>query len=84
MCYYSIRTKTKRRTRPRASPARRRASDPTLRDVAPAKHSASHDSSMLKRVLSQPNFSPQTNATQKFKTFRSFPQKIQTCPIRPT
>ena len=55
MCYYSDKTKlrfknkasythaARRRTRPRASPARRRGRDLTLRDVAPAKHSASHD-----------------------------------------
>ena len=41
-------------------------------------------SSMLKGVLSQPNFSPQTNTTQKTQTFRSFSQKIQTFLIRPT
>ena len=33
----------RRRTRPRANTAPRRARDPTLRDVAPAKHTASHD-----------------------------------------
>ena len=31
---------------------------------------------MLKGVLSQPNFSPQTNATQKTQTFPPFPHKV--------
>ena len=32
---------------------------------------------MLKRVLSQPNFSPQINATQKTQTFPPFPHKFK-------
>ena len=32
---------------------------------------------MLKGVLSQPNFSPQTNATQKTQTFPPFPHKFK-------
>ena len=32
---------------------------------------------MLKGVLSQPNFSPQTNTTQKTQTFPPFPHKFK-------
>ena len=32
---------------------------------------------MLKGVLSQPNFSPQINATQKTQTFPPFPHKFK-------
>ena len=32
---------------------------------------------MLKRVLSQPNFSPQINTTQKTQTFPPFPHKFK-------
>ena len=38
-------------------------------------------SSMLKGVLSQPNFSPQTNATQKTQTFPPFPHKFKLVPF---
>ena len=38
------------------------------------------DSSMLKGVLSQPNFSPQINATQKTQTFPPFPHKFKLFP----
>ena len=35
---------------------------------------------MLKRVLSQPNFSPQINTTQKTQTFPPFPHKFKLFP----
>ena len=35
---------------------------------------------MLKGVLSQPNFSPQINATQKTQTFLPFPHKFKLFP----
>ena len=36
---------------------------------------------MLKGVLSQPNFSPQINATQKTQTFPPFPHKFKLVPF---
>ena len=36
---------------------------------------------MLKGVLSQPNFSPQTNTTQKTQTFPPFPHKFKLVPF---